>query len=59
MRTIKIDPKMFIGRPFTDCPKCKKGNCYGLLMVNPGSYSKRCRECWYSENYKLPPIEKK
>jgi len=50
---------MFIGKPFTDCPKCKKKSAYGLLMVNSGSYTKRCKECWHSENYKLPALNKK
>ncbi len=58
-RTIRIDPKMFIGKPFTKCPKCKKEDSYGLLMVNTRSYTKRCRECWYSENYDLPALDKK
>lgn len=58
-QTITIDPKMFIGKPFTNCPKCKRAGSYGLLMVNPQSYTKRCRECWHSENYKLPPLNKK
>lgn len=58
-KTINIDPRMFIGKPFTNCPKCGEKNCYGLLMVNAASYTKRCRECWHSENYTLPPLNKK
>lgn len=50
---------MFIGKPFTECSNCMRQNAYGLLMVNPTSYTKRCRECWHSENYKLPPLDKK
>lgn len=58
-KTITIDPKMFIGKPFIVCPKCKKQDSYGLLMVNPSSYTKRCKECWYSKNYLLPQLNKK
>lgn len=58
-KTITIDPKMFIGKPFTDCPKCKKQGTYGSLMISGGYHTKRCNECWYSQSYKLPPLDKK
>lgn len=57
-KTITIDPRIFISKPFTKCPKCGKEE-YGTLSVNGTNYTKRCRSCWYTEGYKLPAIDKK
>lgn len=58
-KTIKIDPRIFIEKPYIRCPKCKKDDSFGNLMVNETCFTKRCRECWYSQTYKLPPLNKK
>lgn len=58
-RTITINPKMFISKPFTNCPKCKKKNSYGVLTISGGYLTKRCKECLYSGSQKLPPLSKK
>lgn len=57
-KTIKIDPRIFISEPFITCPKCKK-NDFGVLMISAHGYTRRCRECWYSENFRLPALSKK
>jgi len=59
VKTLKIDPRMFIEKPYVQCPKCKKKDGFGTLMINETCFTKRCRECWYSQTYKLPPLDKK
>lgn len=56
---IIIDPRILISPPYIACVNCKKENCYGVLMVNSKSFTRRCRECWFIETYKLPPLTKK
>jgi len=58
-KIIKIDPKIFISPPFIKCPKCKKLDTFGVLFISGHSYTRRCRECWFTESYKLPGIKKK
>lgn len=58
-KTITIDPKMFISKPYIRCPKCKKEDSFGVLMVNPGHFTRRCRKCWHDGTYRLPELEKK
>lgn len=57
-KTIKIDPRIFISMPFITCPKCKK-NSFGVLMINGRGYTRRCRECWFSDRFGLPKLSKK
>jgi hypothetical protein len=57
-KTIKIDPRIFISKPFVVCPKCRE-NSFGVLMVTGHNYTRRCRECWHSEGFKLPNLNKK
>jgi hypothetical protein len=58
-KILKIDPRIFISSPFIECPKCKKLNSFGVLMISGHHYTRRCRECWFTETYKLPEIKKK
>lgn len=58
MKTITIDPKMFISTPFVVCPKCKKQE-YGVLSIHRDRYTRRCRGCWHTESYSLPKLQKK
>lgn len=57
-KTITIDPRMFISRPFIKCPKCDKEE-YGVLSIYGKTYSRRCRNCWHTESHSLPAITKK
>lgn len=60
MKTMeKIDPRMFITHPYITCPKCKREDSFGVLMITGSHYTRRCRECWFDETYKLPEIQKK
>jgi len=56
---ITIDPKMFINKPYIKCSSCKKENCFGVLMINPNHYTRRCLECRHDETYTLPELNKK
>jgi hypothetical protein len=57
-RTIRIDPKMFISKPFIKCPKCSELE-YGVLSIHRDRYTRRCRKCWHTQSYKLPKLKKK
>ena len=54
-----IDPKKFILPPYITCPKCKISNSFGVLMIGGQRYTRRCRECWFTESHKLPELNKK
>ena len=56
--TKEIDPRIFISKPYTACPKCGELG-FGLLSVYPRRYAKRCCECWYTDHFDLPSIKKK
>jgi transcription elongation factor Elf1 len=58
-KILKIDPRIFISPPFIKCPKCNKLNSFGVLMISGHHYTRRCRECWFTETYKLPEMKKK
>lgn len=58
MPTITIDPKMFINEPYITCPKCGKES-FGVLSIYSQHYIRRCKECWYDESFKLPPVSRK
>lgn len=54
-----FDPRVFISPPFRGCPNCRSEESYGLLMIGGVQYTRRCRECWHSDHYPLPPVNKK
>lgn len=59
-KTLKIDPSMFIRAPYEDCPKCKRTDTFGVsTSIGRDSYTKKCKECFYVESYKLPKLNKK
>lgn len=60
MKTIKIDPRDFIGGPYEDCPKCGQHE-FGVLNVHENSYTRRCRSrsCWHTLTFVLPALKKK
>jgi hypothetical protein len=53
-----FDPRIFIQPPFWDCPFCGADDSYGVLMINARAYRRRCRECWESAEFALPPAPK-
>lgn len=50
---------MFISKPYIKCPNCKKENSFGVLMINPSHFTRRCLECRHDETYPLPELDKK
>jgi hypothetical protein len=56
---VRIDPRDFILAPYWECPKCHKPEAYGVLSVRGNSYTRRCKECRHTEDYGLPPLDKK
>lgn len=40
------------------CPRCNR-EAFGLLLVMPTSYTRRCRECGHDERFALPPLSRK
>lgn len=57
-RIVKIDPRIFISEPYMICPVCGKQE-FGVLMISGSGYTRRCRSCWHTESFGLPPIKKK
>jgi hypothetical protein len=57
-KTIRIDPRDFIGGPFEDCPKCRQHE-FGMLHIHDTSYTRRCRSCWHTLTFVLPELRKK
>jgi hypothetical protein len=58
-REVRIDPRDFISPPYVKCPACHREDSYGVLTVNRDCFLRRCRECWHTVNYPLPPLKKK
>lgn len=54
-----FDPRVFVLPPFQGCPSCGRANTYGVLMIGGVRYTRRCRDCWHTDHYPLPPLEKK
>lgn len=56
--TIKFDPRNFIGEPFRTCPKCGH-EAFGILLISGSRYTRRCRDCWNTADFRLPKLRKK
>jgi hypothetical protein len=59
-KTIKIDPRDFIGGPYQDCPKCGQHE-FGVLSIHDDCCTRRCRSrsCWHTVTFSLPKLKKK
>jgi len=58
LKTIRIDPRDFIGGPYEDCPKCRQHE-FGVLHIHDSSYTRRCRSCWNTLTFVLPELTKR
>jgi hypothetical protein len=58
MNEFVFDPRVFIRPPYITCPNCGAEVQFGVLMIGWG-YTRRCRECWFTERYDLPEIRKR
>jgi hypothetical protein len=54
-----LDPNIFISKPFLKCPHCNKADTFGVSWISGNGYLRRCRECRFTQSYKLPKIKKK
>lgn len=57
-KTVRIDPRDFIGGPYQDCPNCRQHE-FGVLHIHDDSYTRRCRSCWHTLTFVLPKLKKK
>lgn len=53
-----FDPTVLIQPPFIVCPRCR-ADVFGVAFIQGHYFFRRCRECWHSQQYRLPPIQKK
>jgi len=51
-----MNARDFIRHPFTTCPKCGVEKEFGGLMVVGDSHIRRCRSCWHTQSFPLPPL---
>jgi hypothetical protein len=56
--TITFDPRDFIGEPYRTCPKCGH-ETFGILSISGSQYTRRCRDCWKTADFRLPKLRKK
>jgi hypothetical protein len=54
-----FDTRVFISGPFLECPKCHKPEVFGTNWISGNSFTRRCKECFFIEGYKLPKLNKK
>jgi hypothetical protein len=57
-KVIRIDPRDFITSPYQQCPRCGH-QAFGVLSIFERHYVRRCRDCWHTDRFELPPLEKK
>jgi len=59
MAAITVGPRDFIRTPYRTCPHC--GNAgFGIWIIAPDRYYRRCRDCLYKgPAVTLPPLNKK
>jgi len=54
-----FDPRVFISKPYLKCPKCHKPEVFGTNWISGNGFTRRCKECFYIEDFKLPKLNKK
>jgi hypothetical protein len=55
---VNVNMKDLIGPPYWTCPKCG-ANQFGVMLINRGSYMRRCRDCCHKADFPLPKLKKK
>ena len=56
MATVSI--RDFIGPPYLLCPACG-GETFGVMAIEPASYTRTCRGCLHTQDFRLPTLKKK
>lgn len=54
----EFDPRDLISPPWITCPACGKEK-FGVLIISGSRLTRRCRDCSYKQDYKLPNLRKK
>jgi len=54
----RFDPRDFISTPYRTCPECGH-ETFGILLIRDNRYTRRCRDCWHSSEYRLPELRRK
>ena len=49
---------LFIKPPYWKCPQCLSES-FGVSSINSNSYTRTCKNCEYTDSYKLPALKKK
>lgn len=58
MKTLRINPRMFISKPYKKCPSC--GRCeFGVSGIYDYMYTRKCCICGYTKSFDLPELKKK
>jgi hypothetical protein len=52
-----FDPRIWILPPYQTCPNCRR-DAFGVLMIGGTSMVRRCKECFYDEQFQLPDVDK-
>lgn len=64
IKTIRLDPKIFINPPYITCPNCKKDS-FGISGIFSRHFCRRCEECFYPQSnegleiFPLPELNKR
>src|SRR5271163_861838 len=54
----QFDPRAMISPPWRKCPSCGNDK-YGVHIISGSRLLRRCRDCWYKQEYQLPELRKK
>ncbi len=54
-----FDPNRLVSAPYWQCPGCSTPDVFGVLHISSRSYDRRCKQCGYSQTYRLPRLRKR
>ena len=54
----EFDPRDLVSGPWRTCPACGKDN-FGVISISGSRLTRRCRDCWHKQDYRLPELRKK
>jgi len=54
----RFDPRDLISPPWKTCPACGKDR-FGVSIISGSRLTRRCRDCWHKQDYRLPELRKK
>ncbi len=54
-----LRPQDLIRAPYWNCPFCHAEAVFGMWSVGGHSYTRRCKNCWQTRDFQLPPLQPK